>query len=217
MYISSIQLQGFKSFLNKTKIELEPGLTSIVGPNGCGKSNIVDAIRWVLGEQKKSRLRTDNKEDVIFNGTDKIKPTNYAQVKLLIKNNSKTLPIEYNEIEIRRRLFRSGENEYFINKTKCRLKDIQEIFMNTGMSSDAYSVIELKMIDEILNENLMSLKKMLDSAAGISNYNKQRTKTLTKIKNVTSDLTRINDIVIEIDKNIKYLNSQMKNLMNMKT
>ena len=210
MYISSIQLQGFKSFLNKTKIDLKPGLTSIVGPNGCGKSNIVDAIRWVLGEQKKSRLRTDIKEDVIFNGTDKIKPTNYAQVKLLIKNDSKTLPIEYNEIEIRRRLFRSGENEYFINRTKCRLKDIQEIFMNTGMSSDAYSVIELKMIDEILNENLTSLKKMIDSASGISNYNKQRTKTLTKIKNVTSDLTRINDIVIEIGKNIKYLNLQMK-------
>ena len=210
MYISSIQLQGFKSFLNKTKIELEPGLTSIVGPNGCGKSNIVDAIRWVLGEQKKTRLRTDIKEDVIFNGTDKVKPTNYAEVKLLIKNNSNTLPIEYNDIEIKRRLFRSGENEYFINKIKCRLKDIQEIFINTGMSSDAYSVIELKMIDEILNENLMSLKKMIDSASGISNYNKQRTKTLTKIKNITSDLTRINDLVIELGKNIKYLNSQMK-------
>ncbi len=210
MYIRSIQLQGFKSFLNKTKIELKPGLTSIVGPNGCGKSNIVDAIRWVLGEQKKTRLRTDIKEDVIFNGTDKIKPTNYAEVKLVIKNNSKTLPIEYTDIEIKRRLFRTGDNEYFINKTKCRLKDIQEMFINTGMSSDAYSVIELKMIDEILNENLMSLKKMIDSAAGISNYNKQRTKTLTKIKNVTLDLTRINDIVIELRKNIKYLDSQMK-------
>ena len=209
MYISSIHLQGFKSFLNKTEIPLKKGLTSIIGPNGCGKSNVVDAIRWVLGEQKSSRIRTNIKEDVIFNGTSRIKPTNFAEVKIVIQNDTKTLPIEFNEVEIRRRLFRTGDNEYFLNNNKCRLKDIQNLFINTGMSSDAYSVIELKMIDEILNHRESSLKNMLDSAAGISDYNDKRKKTLSKIKKITSDLLRINDITKEIKNNLKYLKSQM--------
>ena len=210
MYIKKIELQGFKSFLNKTKINLERGLTSIVGPNGCGKTNIVDAIRWVLGEQKNSRLRSTKKEDVIFNGTSKIKSTSFCEVKLTIDNDFKILPIEYSEIEISRRLFRTGDSEYYINKNLCRLKDIQDLFIDTGMSSDAYSVIELRMIDEILIDNHSNLKMMLDSASGILNYNKQRKKTNNKLKKISNDLLRVNDIVFEVNKNLKALNLQMK-------
>ena len=210
MYIKRIELQGFKSFLNKTKIDLDRGLTSIVGPNGCGKSNIVDAIRWVLGEQKNSRLRSSKKEDVIFNGTSKIKATGFCEVKLIIDNDFKILPIEYSEVEICRRLFRTGDTEYYINNNLCRLKDVQNLFIDTGMSSDAYSVIELKMIDEILINNHSNLKMMLDSASGILNYNKQRKKTNNKLEKVSDNLLRVNDIVSEIEKNLKTLNLQMK-------
>ena len=210
MYIKRIELQGFKSFLNKTKIDLERGLTSIVGPNGCGKSNIVDAIRWVLGEKKSSRLRLSKKEDIIFNGTSKIKATGFCEVKLIIDNDFKILPIEYSEVEICRRLFRTGDTEYYINKNLCRLKDVQDLFADTGMSSDAYSVIELKMIDEILINNHSNLKMMIDSASGILNYNKQRRKTNNKLEKVSDNLLRVNDIVSEIEKNLKTLNLQMK-------
>jgi len=210
MYIKRIELQGFKSFLNKTKIDLERGLTSIVGPNGCGKSNIVDAIRWVLGEKKSSRLRLSKKEDIIFNGTSKIKATGFCEVKLIIDNDFKILPIEYSEVEICRRLFRTGDTEYYINKNLCRLKDVQDLFADTGMSSDAYSVIELKMIDEILINNHSNLKMMIDSASGILNYNKKRRKTNNKLEKVSDNLLRVNDIVSEIEKNLKTLNLQMK-------
>ena len=210
MYIKNIELQGFKSFLNKTNISLERGVTAVVGPNGCGKTNIIDAVRWVLGEQKKSTLRSAKMEDVIFNGTQSVKPINFCQVKLTIDNDRQILPIEYNEVEISRRLFRTGESEYYINKNLCRLKDIYEMFVDTGMSSDAYSVIELKMIENILSNDKSNFKKMLDEAAGISNYNQQRKSTKNKLKAVMSDMDRVNDIIFEIDKNVKSLNLQMK-------
>jgi len=210
MYIKNIELQGFKSFLNKTNISLERGVTAVVGPNGCGKTNIIDAVRWVLGEQKKSTLRSAKMEDVIFNGTQSVKPINFCQVKLTIDNDRQILPIEYNEVEISRRLFRTGESEYYINKNLCRLKDIYEMFVDTGMSSDAYSVIELKMIENILSNDKSNFKKMLDEAAGISNYNQQRKSTRNKLKAVMNDMDRVNDIIFEIDKNVKSLNLQMK-------
>mgnify|MGYP001268258266 FL=1 len=210
MYIKKIELQGFKSFLNKTTINLERGVTSIVGPNGCGKTNIIDAVRWVLGEQKKSMLRSIKMEDVIFNGTAKLKPINFCQVKLTLENDRKKLPLEYTEVEICRKLFRTGESEYFINRNSCRLKDIYELFIDTGMSSDAYSVIELKMIENILSNDHANFKKMLDEAAGISNYNQQRKNTFNKLKGVKRDLERVSDIIFEINKNMKTLNLQMK-------
>ena len=210
MYIKNIELQGFKSFLNKTNISLKRGVTTIVGPNGCGKTNIIDAVRWVLGEQKQSMLRSSKMEDVIFNGTQKVKPTNFCQVKLTIENDFEILPIEYSEIEISRRLFRTGESQYYINKNLCRLKDIYELFVDTGMGADAYSVIELKMIENILSNDSANFKRMLDEAAGISNYNQQRKSTKNKLKHVMNDLDRINDIIYEVDKNIKSLNLQMK-------
>ena len=210
MYIKNIELQGFKSFLYKTNIVLKKGVTAIVGPNGCGKTNIIDAVRWVLGEQKQSTLRSAKMEDIIFNGTEKIKPINFCEVKLTIENDSAILPLEYAEVEIARRLFRSGESEYYINKSSCRLKDIHELFIDTGMSSNAYSVIELKMIEAILSNDSSNFKKMLDEAAGISNYNQKRKKTKNTLKRTLNDLDRINDIIYEIEKNIKILNLQLK-------
>ena len=210
MYIKKIKLQGFKSFLNKTEITLKRGVTSIVGPNGCGKTNIIDAIRWVLGEQKQSMLRSSKMQDVIFNGTQKIKPINFCQVTITIDNDLQILPIEYSDVEVSRRLFRTGESEYYINKNLCRLKDVHELFVDTGMGSDAYSVIELKMIENILSNDNSNFKKMLDEAAGISNYNQKRRSTQNKLKNVMNNLDRVNDIIFEVDKNMKLLHLQMK-------
>ena len=145
MFLSKLKIIGFKSFPEKTTLNFTDGITSIVGPNGCGKTNIVDAIRWVLGEQKASILRSNKMEEVIFNGTQKKKPIGFCEATLTIENNKNLLPIEYDTIEVTRRYYRSGDSEYYINKTQCRLKDIQSMFIDTGISSGAYSVIELKM------------------------------------------------------------------------
>ena len=210
MYISKLNLQGFKSFLNKTDLNFGEGVTAIVGPNGCGKSNIVDAIRWVLGEQKNSILRSVKMEDVIFNGTKNRKPLGFCQVSMLIHNNRGILPIEYNDVEISRRLYRSGESEFYINKTLCRLKDIQNLFVDTGMSSNAYSVIELKMVDSILSHNASDRRKMFEEAAGINNYKQQRQAALREITATRIDMERVNDIIVEVNNSINNLNLQVK-------
>ncbi len=147
MYISDLNIHGFKSFAKKDILKFGEGITAIVGPNGCGKTNIVDAIRWVLGEQKYSVLRSGKMEDVIFSGADSTKPLNVCEVSLTVHNNKGKLPLEYNDVEIGRRVFRNGDSEYYINRAPCRLKDIQDLFIDTGMGADAYSVIELKMIE----------------------------------------------------------------------
>ena len=152
MYLSKIDIVGFKSFANKIHLKFDTGITAIVGPNGCGKTNVVDAIRWVLGEQKPTTLRSDKMEDVIFNGTKNRKPISFADVSLTIENTKGILPIEYSEVKITRRVYRSGDSEYLLNDTVCRLKDIRDLFMDTGMGSDAYSVIELKMVETILSD-----------------------------------------------------------------
>ena len=170
MYISELTMHGFKSFAKKDVVHFGEGITAIVGPNGCGKTNIVDAIRWVLGEQKHSILRSGKKEDIIFNGAKNIKPLSVCEVSLTVHNNKGKLPIEYNDIEIGRRLFRSGESEYFMNRTPCRLKDIHDLFVDTGMGSDAYSVIELKMIEQILSETGDDRRRMFEQASGINKY-----------------------------------------------
>ena len=151
-------------------MKLGQGITTVVGPNGCGKTNIVDAIRWVLGEQKYSILRSGKMEDVIFNGADGTKPLGVCEVAMTVHNNSGKLPIEFNDIEIARRVYRSGESEYYLNKTQCRLKDIMDLFVDTGMGADAYSVIELKMIEQILSETADDRRKMFEEAAGIHKY-----------------------------------------------
>ncbi len=210
MYLSKVEIFGFKSFANKVEIKFNSGLTAIVGPNGCGKTNVVDAIRWALGEQRTSMLRSDKMENVIFNGTAHRKPLGMAEVSLTIQNNKGILPIEYTEVTITRRLFRSGESEYLINKTPCRLKDIQNLFMDTGMSSNAYSVIELKMIEDILSNRADDRRILFEEAAGVNKYKHRRKAALRKLEAVKQDLIRVNDIYSEVQKKVNSLERQSK-------
>ena len=166
MYLSKLEIFGFKSFAQKTAINFNEGITSIVGPNGCGKTNIVDAIRWCLGEQKSGTLRSDKMENVIFNGTRSKKPMGMAEVSLIIHNTKGILPTEYSDVTITRRIFRSGESEYLLNKNICRLKDITNLFMDTGIGANAYSVIELKMVETILSSKAASICCCLAYPAG---------------------------------------------------
>ena len=210
MYISELKMHGFKSFASKVSLKLGKGITTVVGPNGCGKTNIVDAIRWVLGEQKSSVLRSSKMEDVIFNGSADFKPLSVCEVSLIVHNNKGKLPIEYNDIEIGRRVYRNGESEYFLNKTPCRLKDINDLFVDTGMGADAYSVIELKMIEQILSESGDDRRRMFEEAAGINKYRHQRKSTLRKFEATHLDLERINDIIAEVETKVHGLALQLK-------
>ncbi len=209
MYISNLTLHGFKSFAKKVSLQFGEGIVAIVGPNGCGKTNIVDAIRWVLGEQKHSVLRSGRMEDVIFSGSDSLKPLSVCEVTLTV-NNKGRLPIEYQEVEIGRRVFRSGESEYFLNRTPCRLKDILDLLVDTGMGADAYSVIELKMIEQILSETAGDRKRMFEEAAGINKYKLQRRTALRKFEATRADLERVNDIITEVDTKVRSLALQLK-------
>ncbi|PAU94083.1 chromosome segregation protein SMC [Aliifodinibius salipaludis] len=208
MYISELELQGFKSFAYKTNVSFDKGITAIVGPNGCGKSNIVDAMRWVLGEQRPTLLRSSSMSNVIFNGTAKKNALGMAEVYLTFINNKGLLPTEYNEVTIGRRLYRSGESEYLINGTTCRLKDITDLFMDTGMSSDAYSVIELKMVEEILNDKNNDRRRLFEEAAGVTRYKEKRKKTFRKLDETQADLQRVEDILVEVRKKTNSLEKQ---------
>lgn len=208
MYLSSIEIYGFKSFANKTKLNFSDGMTAVVGPNGCGKSNIVDAVRWVLGEKRASALRSDVMENVIFNGTKNRKPLGMSEVTLTIENNKGILPVEYSQVTIARRLFRSGESEYLLNNSKCRLKDILDLFMDTGMGSDSYSVIELKMVEAILSGKLDERRSMFEEAAGVKKYKTRRKEARNKLASVKQDLDRVSDIVMEVTKNVNSLSRQ---------
>ncbi|MFA6596514.1 MAG: chromosome segregation protein SMC [Ignavibacteriaceae bacterium] len=210
MYLKKLEILGFKSFAQKTEVNFHKGLTAIVGPNGCGKTNIVDAIRWCLGEQKSSTLRSDKMENVIFNGTASRKPMGMSEVSLTIENNKGILPTEYSEVTISRRIFRSGESEYLLNKNLCRLKDITNLFMDTGIGSNAYSVIELKMVETILNNKAEERRNMFEEAAGVNKYKLRRRLTLKKLDEVKGDLTRVNDIVSEVEKKVASLERQAK-------
>jgi chromosome segregation protein len=210
LYLSGIEIFGFKSFSQKTEINFNEGITAIVGPNGCGKTNIVDAIRWCLGEQKSSMLRSDKMENVIFNGTSAKKPMGMAEVSLIIHNTKGVLPTEYTDITITRRIFRSGESEYLLNKNICRLKDITNLFMDTGIGANAYSVIELKMVETILSNKADERRVMFEEAAGVKKYKHRRRLALRKLDEVESDLTRVNDIVSEVTKKVNSLERQAK-------
>ena len=210
MLLSKLEIKGFKSFGDKMVIHFDKGITGVVGPNGCGKSNIVDAIRWVLGEQKSRMLRSDKMENVIFNGTKNRKPTNLAEVSLTFENTKNLLPTEYTYVTITRRYYRSGESEYQINGITCRLKDITNLFLDTGINSNSYAIIELKMIDELLNDKNNSRRELFEEAAGISKFKNRKRETLRKLEDTDADLSRVEDLLFEIDKNLKSLEKQAK-------
>jgi chromosome segregation protein len=208
MFLVRLDIFGFKSFFTKLDMKFGSGITGIVGPNGCGKTNIVDAIRWVLGEQKPSLLRSEQMEDVIFNGTAQRKPLGMAEVSLTINNSQGNLPPEYTEVMITRRLFRSGESEYLLNKIPCRRKDIVEMFMDTGMGPHAYSVIELSMVESIISGNTEALRALFEEAAGIAKYKARRREALRKLEATKANLLRLGDIVEEVERQVRGLRRQ---------
>ncbi|MBD3170523.1 MAG: chromosome segregation protein SMC [candidate division Zixibacteria bacterium] len=208
MYLSSLKINGFKSFPESSTLDFGADIIAIVGPNGCGKTNILDSIRWVLGEQKVSLLRGDKMEEVIFNGTAEMKPLGMAEVSLQFDNSQGLLPIDYETVRITRRLFRSGESEYVLNNQNVRLKDITGLLMNTGIGPGAYSVIELKMIEAILSDKTDDRRFLFEEASGITGYKLRRIETLRKLEAVSSDLIRISDIASEVEKQVNSLKRQ---------
>ncbi|MDX2247694.1 MAG: chromosome segregation protein SMC [Bacteroidia bacterium] len=210
MQLTSLEIFGFKSFAERTRFVFDKGITGIVGPNGCGKSNVVDSIRWVLGEQKTRNLRSDKMENIIFNGTKTKRKSNFAEVSLTFENTKNILPTEYTTITITRKLYRSGESEYLLNGVTCRLKDIQDLFLDTGVSSDSYAIIELKMVDEMLTNKDNERRKFFEEAAGISKYKVRKKQTLKRLEETDADLERVEDLLFEIDKNLKSLEKQAR-------
>lgn len=208
MYLQKLEIFGFKSFANKSLFKFSSGITAVVGPNGCGKTNVVDAIRWVLGEQKTSVLRSEVMENVIFNGAGNKRPLGFAEVSLTLENTKNILPSEYSEITISRRLFRDGESNYLLNNTLCRLKDIVDLFMDTGMGADSYSVIELKMVEAILSGKPEERRHLFEEAAGVTKYKVKRKEATRKLNYVQSDLVRVEDRVQELEKIVASLARQ---------
>ena len=208
MYLKRIEMQGFKSFADKTVLEFKPGITTVIGPNGSGKSNISDAIRWVLGEQSMKSLRGAKSEDIIFAGTQARKSLGFAEVSIVIDNNDNKLPIEYSDVTVTRKIYRSGETGYFINKVPCRLKDILELFMDTGIGKDGYSIIGQGKIDEILSNKSEDRRHIFEEAAGIVKYRTRKQESEKKLEQTKLNLLRINDILAEIEANIEPLKLQ---------
>ena len=208
MYLKRLELHGFKSFVDKTNLEFMPGITTVIGPNGSGKSNISDAIRWVLGEQSMKSLRGSKSEDIIFAGTQNRKALGYAEASLVFDNSDGKLPIEYTEVTVTRKIYRSGESGYFINKTPCRLKDVLELFMDTGIGKDGYSIIGQGKIDEILSNKSEDRRHIFEEAAGIVKYRVRKAESEKKLEHTKLNLLRINDILSEIEINIGPLKVQ---------
>ncbi|MCX5754305.1 MAG: AAA family ATPase, partial [Candidatus Krumholzibacteria bacterium] len=209
MSLSKLEMVGFKSFMAPINLEFKPGITAIMGPNGCGKTNIVDAVRWVLGEQSARQLRSSKMENVIFNGTQQHKPMGYASVNLTMNNERGQFPLDYAEITITRKVYRSGVSEYFINKMPCRLKDIRDLFADTGTGSHSYSVIEQEMIDWVLNDVHGERRLMFEEAAGIVKYRMRREEAQRKLDLTDADLLRLEDILEELRSQVRSLKYQM--------
>ena len=208
MYLKRLEMQGFKSFAEKIKLDFNCGITAVVGPNGSGKSNIADAIRWVLGEQSVKTLRGSKMEDVIFAGTEHRKPLGFAEVTIVLDNSDSTLPIDYEEVAITRRVYRSGESEYLINKTNCRLKDITELLLDTGIGRDGYSVIGQGRIDEILSTRSEDRRQIFEEASGIMKYKVRKHDAEKKLELTRQNLERINDIIAELESQLEPLREQ---------
>ena len=208
MYLKSLELIGFKSFAERTKLEFEPGMTAIVGPNGCGKSNISDAVRWVLGEQSAKALRGAKMEDCIFNGTDSHKPLGMAEVTLTLADCEKSLGTEFHEVNVTRRVFRTGEGQYFVNKTPCRLKDIQRLFMDTGIGTNSYSLMEQGRIDLILSSRPEDRREVFEEASGITKFKADKKEAIRKLEHTEANLLRLADIIREVRRQIISLQRQ---------
>ncbi len=210
MRLKSLEIKGFKSFADKTVVNFDENITGIVGPNGCGKSNIVDSIRWVIGEQKISHLRSENLESLVFNGSKSRSASGLAEVSLTFENNRNLLPTEFNMVTVTRKFYKSGESEYRLNDVSCRLKDIQNLFMDTGISTDSYAIIELGMVDDIIKDKENSRRRMLEQAAGISIYKTRKKEAKQKLDATQQDLARIEDLLFEINNQLKTLENQSK-------
>lgn len=210
MRLKSLEIKGFKSFADKTVVRFDDNITGIVGPNGCGKSNIVDSIRWVIGEQKISHLRSENLDSLVFNGSKTRSASGLAEVSLTFENTKNLLPTEFSEVTISRKFYKSGESEYRLNDVQCRLKDIQNLFMDTGISTDSYAIIELGMVDDLIKDKENSRRRMLEQAAGISIYKTRKKEAKLKLDATEQDLARIEDLLFEINNQLKALESQAK-------
>lgn len=210
MRLKSLEIKGFKSFADKTTLHFDEGITGVIGPNGCGKSNIVDAIRWVIGEHKISNLRSENLESLVFNGSATRSASGLAEVSLTFENNRNLLPTEFGMVTVTRKFYKSGESEYRLNDVQCRLKDIHNLFMDTGISTDSYAIIELGMVDDIIKDKENSRRRMLEQAAGISIYKTRKKEARSKLDATESDLNRIEDLLFEINNQLKQLESQAK-------
>jgi chromosome segregation protein len=200
MYLKCLEIQGFKSFAERVTIEFEKGITVIVGPNGCGKSNITDAVQWVLGEQSARSLRGYRMDDVIFSGTSRRRPHGMAEVTLTFDNRGQVLPLPFEEVSITRRVYRSGEGEYFINKQLCRLRDIQELFAQCGISRAAFSITSQGKIDEFTMVRPQERRTFLEEIAGVSSYRQRKANTLKRLQETEDSLARLEDLLVEMEK-----------------
>ncbi|MES1217638.1 MAG: chromosome segregation protein SMC [Bacteroidota bacterium] len=210
MRLKSLEIKGFKSFADKTVVTFDDNITGIVGPNGCGKSNIVDSIRWVIGEQKISHLRSENLDSLVFNGSKTRSASGLAEVSLTFENTKNLLPTEFNMVTVTRKFYKSGESEYRLNDVQCRLKDIQNLFMDTGISTDSYAIIELGMVDDLIKDKENSRRRMLEQAAGISIYKTRKKEAKLKLDATEQDIARIEDLLFEINNQLKALENQAK-------
>ena len=210
MRLKSLEIKGFKSFADKTVVSFDEGITGIIGPNGCGKSNIIDSIRWVIGEQKISALRSENLDALVFNGSKTRSPSGLAEVSLTFENTRNLLPTEFSTVTVTRRFYKNGESEYRLNDVQCRLKDIHNLFLDTGVSNDSYAIIELGMVDDIIKDKENSRRRMLEQAAGITIYKTRKKEAKNKLDATEQDLARIEDLLFEINNQLKTLENQAK-------
>src|SRR5476649_233768 len=208
MYLKNLTVFGFKSFADKTALNFQPGVTAIVGPNGCGKSNVSDAVRWVLGEQSAKALRGGEMADVIFNGTETRKPVGFGEVSLTFTNCGSELGVDLHDVRVTRRVYRDGNSEYLLNKTQCRLRDIQSLFADTGVGRSAYSIMEQGKIDLILSSRPEDRRAVFEEAAGITKYKTQKREALSKLEATEANLLRIGDIIKEVKRQIGSLQRQ---------
>src|SRR5699024_5762930 len=208
MFLKQLDTVGFKSFAERAKVDFVPGVTAVVGPNGSGKSNIIDAVRWVLGEQSAKSLRGQKMEDIIFQGSETRNQLNYAEVALTLNNHQGQLPIEFDEVNVIRRVYRSGESEFYINKKPCRLKDITDLFMDTGLGRESFSIIGQGRIDDILSSKAEDRRAIFEEAAGVLKYKQRKFKAEYKLTDTTENLDRVEDIIHEIEGQIEPLRAQ---------